>query len=108
MCGCALPLNFQTLLGSELAVVRCGGGVDQGELGGDLDAAAAFGVEAGVEDVGADVLVVVADQGEMGFAAIEGFQPLAVGMAVGELKLVSMSAISSNDLRYTERVLALV
>jgi hypothetical protein len=37
-------------------------GVNERQFGGDLDAAAAFGVEAGVEDVGADVLVAVADQ----------------------------------------------
>src|SRR5258708_36927536 len=32
------------------------GGVDDREFGGDLDAAAAFRIEAGIEDVGADVL----------------------------------------------------
>jgi hypothetical protein len=55
------------------------GGVDQREFGGDLDAAAAFRVEAGVEDVGADVGVVFFHQGEMRHAAVEGCEPFAVG-----------------------------
>jgi hypothetical protein len=46
--------------------------IDQGEFGGDLDAAAAFGVEAGVEHVGADVLAAPFHEREMGNAAIEG------------------------------------
>lgn len=48
------------------------GGVNKRQFSGDLDAAAAFGVEAGVENVGADVLVVVADEGEVGLASVEG------------------------------------
>jgi hypothetical protein len=54
-------------------VASAAGGVDQRELGGDLDSAAAAGVEAGIEDVGADVLVVVADQGEVGDVSVECF-----------------------------------
>jgi hypothetical protein len=83
------------------------GGVLQGEFREDLDAAAAFRVQAGVEDVGADVLVALFDECETGDAAVEVCEEFAVGDR-GEFRLASISAISSTVLRYTERVLARV
>jgi hypothetical protein len=57
---CASTSRFILVLGIDREMhfrefAAAAGGVDQGELGGDLDAASAFGVEAGVENVGADV-----------------------------------------------------
>lgn len=54
------------------------GCVDEGQLGGDLDAAAALGVEAGVEDVGANVLLAFFHQGEMSHAAVESSKAFAI------------------------------
>jgi hypothetical protein len=47
-----------------------------------LDSAATARVEAVIQNVGADVLVVVADQGEVGLAAVEGGEKIARNGAV--------------------------
>jgi hypothetical protein len=47
-------------------------GVEERELGGDLDTAAASRVEVRAEDVGAKVLIALFDQREMGLAPVEG------------------------------------
>ena len=49
-----------------------GFGIEEGELGGDLDTAATAGVEVGVENVRAGVRIMALDQREMVFAAGEG------------------------------------
>jgi hypothetical protein len=78
-----LPFGFGWIL-AVCGIVDFGGfgpaagGVHNWEFGGDLDAAAAAGVEVGVKNVGANVLVVVADQGEVSLASVEGIEPLAI------------------------------
>src|ERR1035438_8902068 len=53
-------------------------GLQQRQLGGDLDAAAAALIEPRVERIGTDVLVAAFDEREMSFSGVEGLEAGAV------------------------------
>jgi len=57
--------------------------VEQRQFGDDLHAASAAGVEALVDDVGADVGVALLDQDEMGFVRRERGESVAVAGDIG-------------------------